>query len=138
KNRNLIFEGSGKEKGQDPYFVQYYRVNFDGSGLTALTKENANHSAVFSPDYNYFVDTYSRIDQPSVTVLRYVKDGNIIMELEKADISSLMATGWKMPEVFSAKGRDGKTDIWGMIIRPTNFDPSKKYPIIEYIYAGPH
>lgn len=138
KNRNLIFEGSGKEKGQDPYFIQYYRVNFDGSGLTALTKENANHSAVFSSDHNYFVDTYSRIDQPSVNVLRNVKDGKIIMELEKADVSGLMATGWKMPEVFSAKGRDGKTDIWGMIIRPTNFDPSKKYPVIEYIYAGPH
>lgn len=138
KNRTLIFEGSGREKDQDPYFIQYYKVNFDGSELMALTNENANHSAVFSSDFTYFVDTYSRLDQPSATVLRNAKDGKIIMEVEQTDISGLIAMGWKMPEVFSAKGRDGKTDIWGMIIRPTNFNPAKKYPVIEYIYAGPH
>jgi len=137
KNREIIFEGSGRNSNQDPYFIHYYKINFDGSGLKALTAENANHKAVFSGDFNYFTDTYSRIDLPPVTVLRNTSDGKVLMELEKADLGPLLSTGWKMPEVFTAKGRDGKTDIWGMIIRPSNFDPLKKYPIIEYIYAGP-
>jgi dipeptidyl aminopeptidase/acylaminoacyl peptidase len=136
--RQLVFAASGKEKGQDPYLVQYYRVNFDGTALRALTKEDANHEGVFSPDSSAFVDQYSRIDSPPVTVIRSVADGKVLMELEKADVKSLLATGWKMPEVFTTKGRDGQTDIWGIIVRPTNFDEKKKYPIIEYIYAGPH
>lgn len=136
--RQLVFAASGKEKGQDPYLVQYYRINFDGSALTALTKENANHEGSFSSDSSVFVDQYSRVDSPPVTVIRSAVDGKLLMELEKADIKPLMTTGWKMPEVFTAKGRDGQTDIWGIIVRPTNFDEKKKYPIIEYIYAGPH
>ena len=83
------------------------------------------------------MDSYSRVDLPPVHVLRQTTDGKIIKELEKADITDLLKTGWKMPEVFKAKGRDGKTDIWGIIIRPSNFNPKKSYPIIEYIYAGP-
>ena len=137
KKRQIIFEGSGKNAGQDPYFIHYYRINFDGSGLKSLTTENANHKGVFSSDFSYFTDTYSRIDLAPVTVVRSSIDGKVIMEVDQADIAPLLNTGWKMPEVFTAKGRDGKTDIWGMIIRPTNFDPNKKYPIIEYIYAGP-
>jgi dipeptidyl aminopeptidase/acylaminoacyl peptidase len=105
--------------------------------LKALTTENANHRGVFSSDFRYFVDSYSRIDSPPVTVLRNTADGKVVLDIEKADIAPLLKSGWKMPEVFTAKGRDGKTDIWGMIIRPTNFDPAKKYPVIEYIYAGP-
>lgn len=135
--RSIIFEGSGREAGQDPYFIQYYRVNFDGTGLRALTTENGNHRAYFSPDYSYFVDQWSRLNEPAVTVLRESQTGNIVQNLEKANIDALLATGWKWPEIFSSPGRDGKTDIWGMIIRPSNFDPSKKYPVIEYIYAGP-
>lgn len=135
--RQIIFEGSGRNAGQDPYFIHYYRVNFDGSGLKVLTTEDANHKAVFSTDYAFFTDTYSRIDLPPVTVLRNTADGKVIMTLEKGDIAPLLHTGWKLPEVFTAKGRDGQTDIWGMIIRPSNFDPAKKYPVIEYIYAGP-
>lgn len=138
KDRTLIFEGSGMEKDQDPYFIQYYKINFNGTGLVKLTNENGNHKATFSNDYSTFIDTYSRIDQPQVTLLRDGKDGKILKKLEDATIDELLKTGWKLPEVFSAKGRDGKTDIWGMIIRPSNFDPTKKYPIIEYIYAGPH
>jgi len=134
--RKLIIAGSGREKGQDPYFIQYYSVNFDGTDFKPLTSENANHQATFSSDYSQFVDTYSRVDSPPVTVLRDV-DGKNIQELERADIRGLVAAGWKQPEVFSAKGRDGKTDIWGIIVRPTNFDPAKTYPVIEYIYAGP-
>jgi dipeptidyl aminopeptidase/acylaminoacyl peptidase len=137
-DRYLVFEGSGKESGQDPYLIQYYKVNFDGTGFTALTTENANHRATFSKDNAYFVDTYSRVDLPQVTVLRETATGKTIMELEKADISALKKTGWKQSEVFSAKGRDGVTDIWGVITRPTHFDPKKKYPVIENIYAGPH
>lgn len=137
-NRKIIFEGSGKEIAQDPYFIQYYSVNFDGTGLTRLSGENGNHRAVFSHDYKYFVDTWSRLDQPAETVLRDAKDGSTVMKLEKAEIKDLLKTGWVLPEVFVNKGRDNTTDIWGMIIRPSNFDPKKKYPVIEYIYAGPH
>jgi dipeptidyl aminopeptidase/acylaminoacyl peptidase len=86
----------------------------------------------------YFVDTYSRVDMPNVSELRRTADRSLVAVLEKADISALLAAGYKPPEVFTAKGRDGKTDIWGVIVRPTNFDPTKKYPVIENIYAGPH
>jgi len=136
--RTIVFAASGKVPGQDPYFVQYYRINFDGTGLKTLTTEDANHTATFSPDYQYFVDTYSRVDMPPVTVLRRATDGSVLVNLEKANISEWQKAGWQTPEVFTAKGRDGKTDIWGIIVRPTNFDPARKYPVIENIYAGPH
>ena len=138
KARTIIFEGSGKEKGQDPYLIQYYRVGFDGNGLTALTTENGTHSATFSSDYQYFVDTYSRVDLPPVTNLKSAVDGKIIQEIEKADISALTKIGWKAPEVFVSKARDNETDIYGIIVRPINYNPKKKYPVIELIYAGPH
>lgn len=138
KTRTIIFEGSGMEKNQDPYFIQYYKINFDGTGLVKLTTENGNHKAYFSDDKSVFVDTYSTIEKPQITILRDGKTGKILKNLENGNIDALLATGWKLPEIFSAKGRDGKTDIWGMIIRPSNFDPKKKYPVIEYIYAGPH
>jgi len=136
--RYIIFRGAGRHEGEDPYLVRYYRINFDGSGLTELTPERANHNATFSSDNKYFVDNYSRVDQAPKTVLRRAEDGEVSMELEEADISELKDEGWNAPEVFVAKGRDGETDIWGIIHRPTNFDPSKTYPVIEYIYAGPH
>ncbi len=135
--RYLILAGSGRIAGQDPYFIQYYRVNFDGSGFTPLTTEDGNHRATFSADHSVFVDTYSRVDAPPISVLREAKSGRVLMELEKADASALLATGWNYPEVFHAKGRDGTTDIWGVIIKPSNFDPNKSYPVIENIYAGP-
>jgi dipeptidyl aminopeptidase/acylaminoacyl peptidase len=123
--------------GKDPYFVNYYRINFDGTGLTALTTADANHRVTFSPDRRYFVDLYSRVDMAPVFELHGGDDGRLLETLEKADISGLKAAGWKPPEVFVAKGRDGATDIYGVIYRPTNFDPSKKSPVIENIYAGP-
>lgn len=138
KNQCIYFTGSGKNTGEDPYLIHYYKVNFDGSNLVDLTPESANHKAFFSSDYKYFVDVYSRVDMPPTTILRSATDGKVVMNLEKADISKLLSIGWKMPEVFSSKGRDGVTDIWGIIYRPSNFDPSKKYPVIENIYAGPH
>jgi hypothetical protein len=143
KARQIWFRANGKNPDQDPYFIHYYRVNFDGSGLVALTEGNGDHyrgnaGLAFSPDKKYFIDTYSRVDMPPVHELRRVSDGTLVCKLEQADISALEATGWRGPEVFVAKGRDSKTDIWGIVCRPQQFDPNKKYPVIEYIYAGPH
>jgi dipeptidyl aminopeptidase/acylaminoacyl peptidase len=138
EKRQIWFSASGMNSGKDPYFVHYYRINFDGSGLTALTSADANHSVTFSPDMSYFVDSYSRVDLAPVAELRRTSDASLITNLEKADIAALEQAGWKPPEVFVAKGRDGLTDIWGVIFRPTTFDPSKRYPVVENIYAGPH
>ena len=138
EKRQIWFSASGMYPGKDPYFVHYYRINFDGSGLTPLTTADATHTATFSPDMSYYVDSYSRIDLAPAMELRRATDASLVVELEKADISELTAAGWKPPEAFVAKGRDGNTDIYGVIYRPTNFDPSKKYPVIENIYAGPH
>ena len=135
--RQISFRASGMHAGKDPYLIQYYRVNFDGTGLTALTDADGNHSVTFSPNRDYYVDAWSRVDSPPQSVLKRASDQSVVMDLEKADITDLLATGWRMPEVFTSKARDGTTDIWGIIIRPTNFDPSKKYPVVENIYAGP-
>jgi dipeptidyl aminopeptidase/acylaminoacyl peptidase len=135
--RQIVFQASGKEPG-DPYLINYYRINFDGTGLTRLTDGDGTHTATFSDDRKYFVDTWSKSDKPHVSVLRNAADGRKIMDLETADISKLLETGISLPEVFTAKGRDGTTDIWGIIIKPINFDPLRKYPVIENIYAGPH
>ena len=136
--RQVTIMTGGINPKQDPYFVQYYRVNLDGTGLTALTDADGYHSAVFSPDNKYFVDTWSRVDLAPVSVLRRVSDGQQVLELERGDLTALTATGWRAPEAFVAKGRDTTTDIYGVIIRPTRFDPARKYPVIENIYAGPH
>jgi dipeptidyl aminopeptidase/acylaminoacyl peptidase len=147
EKRQVWFRASGMNADQDPYFVHYYRVNFDGSELVALTAGDGDHvrrelrrvlPLQFSPGGKYIIDTYSRVDQPPINELRRDSDGKLVCKLEEADVSVLEATGWKPMEVFKAKGRDGKTDIWGVIARPRNFDPAKKYPVIESIYAGPH
>jgi dipeptidyl aminopeptidase/acylaminoacyl peptidase len=136
--RRIWFRASGKNSGQDPYFVHYYRIGFDGEGLVALTEGDGNHTVQYSPDRSYIIDTYSRVDRAPVTELRRTSDGKLVCGLEEADVSPLKASGWQPPEVFVAKGRDGKTDIWGVIHRPRDFDASKSYPVIEQIYAGPH
>jgi dipeptidyl aminopeptidase/acylaminoacyl peptidase len=136
-NRVIYFSASGVNKDEDPYLIHYYRIGLDGNNMICLTPEPAQHQAAFSSDYHYLVDTYSLVDQAPVTVLRDARSGKLIKVLEKADISDLLVKGWKAPVVFKAKGRDGKTDMWGIIQRPVHFDPSKKYPVIEYIYAGP-
>lgn len=136
-NEVIYFSANGMKKGEDPYLIHYYKINFDGSNLVELTPEEGMHQCWYSSDYKYLVDVYSKVDQAPIAVLRDAKDGKIRMQLDKADISALLANDWKAPEVFSAKGRDGKTDMWGVIYRPSNFDPSKKYPVIEYIYSGP-
>ncbi len=131
----IFFTGVGKEEG-DPYYQYLYRVNLDGSGLKLLTPENANHSVSLSSKGEYFIDNYSTPTTPSVAVLRDFK-GVKIMELEKADISKLKESGWIPPMPFTVKARDEKTDIYGLLFKPNNFDPKNKYPIINYIYPGP-
>jgi dipeptidyl aminopeptidase/acylaminoacyl peptidase len=137
EKRQIWFRAAGMNPGQDPYFTHYYRISFDGTGLTRFTDADGNHTAALSPDRQYYVDSWSRVDMPTVAQLRRTEDQKVVMDVERGDASALVAAGFKMPEVFVAKGRDGKTDIWGVIFRPTNFDPSKKYPVIESIYAGP-
>ncbi|HMM02422.1 MULTISPECIES: S9 family peptidase [unclassified Dysgonomonas] len=139
KKRTLIFKACGMDKGEDPYLEKYYSLNIDNGRIQPLTPENANHNVTFSSDYTYFVDSYSRVDLPPTLVVRSAADGKVILKpQQQPDISKAVEAGWRMPEVFSAKGRDGQTDIWGVIVRPSDFDPTKKYPVIEYIYAGPH
>lgn len=138
EKRLIYFRASGMNEGEDPYFVHAYRINFNGQGLIPLTEGKGNHDISYSSDMTYYLDTWSRVDFPPRTELRRTSDRKLVMEVEKTDISRLIEAGWKPPEVFTAKGRDGRTDIWGIIIRPMDFDPGKKYPVVEYIYAGPH
>lgn len=135
--RRFWFSASGMDAGKDPYFKHVFRVDFDGGNLTRLTTADATHEVRFAPDMSAYVDTYSRVDLPTVSELHRA-DGTLIATLERGDISRLTAAGWKPPEPFVAKGRDGVTDIWGLVVRPRDYDPAKKYPVIENIYAGPH
>src|SRR5690606_15176365 len=137
-NREVYFTASGLDQDQDPYFRHYCKIGLDGKNFTRLTRENGNHHVEFSKDRAYYVDRYSRVDAPPVAVLKSTRGAKTLMELQRGDASALKAAGWTAPEVFTAKGRDGTTDIWGIILRPSNFDPNKSYPVIEYIYAGPH
>ena len=134
--RMIYFLGAGKEQGRDPYFQHLYRIRFDGRRETLLTPENANHVISLSPDGKYFVDTYSTPDTPPVTVLRDM-NGKVRQTLERADVSRLLATGWKPPTPIRMKGRDGSTDIYGLLYTPSTLDSTKKYPIINRIYPGP-
>lgn len=140
--KQIYFTANGeglpkKNPKEDPYLIHYCRVNFDGSGFIDLTPEEGTHRVVFNRDKTYLVDTYSTNEVPPVCVLRNGKDGKIMQVLAESDLTELKKTDWQPVEVFVAKGRDGVTDIWGLIQRPSNFDPTKKYPVIEYIYSGP-
>ena len=134
----IYFMASGFNKGEDPYNRHYCRIKIDGTGFEDLTPEPANHQITVSKDRTWFVNAYSRPDMPAVSVLKKMADGSLVCELERSDIKDLQKTGWRMPEVFMAKGRDGVTEIWGNIHRPSTFNPSKSYPVVEMIYAGPH
>ncbi len=138
KTQHIYFRAGGREPGQDPYNIHFYRIRFDGTGLESLTEGNGSHAVSFSPERTYYVDSFSRVDMPPVAVLKRTSDRSLVMELETADIRDLLAEGWRMPEPFVAKGRDGMTDIYGVIYRPSHFDAAKTYPVIENIYAGPH
>jgi len=137
KNRRVYFSGSGREKNEDPYETHLYSVGFDGRDLRLLTLEKANHSISVSPDGEFFADSYSRPDLPGEAVLRRTKDGSEVRVLEKSDATELTKTGWKFPEPFQGKAADGTTDLYGLIWRPSNFDPGKKYPVVEFVYTGP-
>jgi dipeptidyl-peptidase 4 len=143
KTRTLWFGANGREKGQDPYFLHFYRIGLDpstrlgaGGGAVSLTPDDGTHTVQLSPSGKYLIDTYSKPDVPPVVALRD-GDGKLLMPLEKADISKLVATGWKPPMPITMTAHDGKTDIYGLLFRPTNFDPAKKYPIVNNVYPGP-
>jgi dipeptidyl aminopeptidase/acylaminoacyl peptidase len=137
KKREIWFTASGINAGEDPYFIHYYRIGFDGKNMVDLTPAKGNHTVAFSPDRKYYLDTYSEVNVAPITELHETASRKKVMEAEHTDTRALLATGVKLPEVFVAKARDGKTDIWGVIYRPSNFDSAKSYPIIEDIYAGP-
>ena len=136
KTRTIYFVATGKEAGRDPYFRHLYRVGLDGRNQKLLTPENADHDVTLSPDGKYFTDSYSTPVTPPTAVLRDT-NGALLLSLEKADISRLLATGWTPPIPITVKARDGKTDLYGLMYRPTQFDSTKKYPIINSIYPGP-
>ena len=137
EHRQIWFHASGMYPDQDPYLVNYYRIDFDGSHLVRYTPGDGNHDVSWSADHAFYLDLWSRVDEPPVLQVRRTSDRSLVMDVAHTDVSALLASGWRFPEVFVAKGRDDSTDIWGVIIRPTNFDSSRTYPVIEYIYAGP-
>jgi len=134
--RTVYFTGQGREPGRDPYFRHLYRVGLDGRGLTLLTPENADHTIGMAPGGRWFTDTYSTPTTPPVSVVRD-RNGRVVLPLERADISRLVATGWRPPTPITMKGRDGATDIYGLMYTPSRLDSTAKYPIIDYIYPGP-
>jgi len=136
-SRTIWFTGMGREPGRDPYFRHLYRIGMNGTGLTLLTPDDGDHDVSLSPSGIALIDTWSRPDVPQVTTMRSGVTGKQLVALETADISRLMATGWKPPIPITMKGRDGTTDIYGLMFRPSSFDPQRKYPIINQIYPGP-
>ena len=137
ERRWIWFAGNGREPG-DPYLRHVYRIDFDGGNLVHMTPADGWHEVSLSPDGRHYVDTWSRLDQPDVTELRDAGDGRLLATIEQGDASALFAAGYRPPETFVAPGRDGHTPIWGLVVRPTHFDPARRYPVIESIYAGPH
>ena len=135
--RQIWFRAGGVRPGQDSYHIHLCRVNFDGSEMKVLTEGDGTHAVSFSPDRRFFIDTWSRVDKPPVNELRRSEDGSLVCKLEEADVGEMTSAGGRFPERFVAKGRDGVTDIYGIMHRPAGFDPARKYPVVESIYAGP-
>lgn len=136
-SRTVWFTGTGRTAGLDPYYQQLFKVSLDGGAPVLLTPEPANHTITLSPDGKHFVDSWSTPVEPQVAVLRDANDGAIVAPVATADISRLKAAGWVPPVPFTVKARDGKTDLYGLMFKPTNFDASKKYPVVDYVYPGP-
>ncbi len=137
KTRQIWFTAVGKEAGRDPYFQHLYRIGFDGRNQVLLTPEASHHTVSLSPNAKYFTDTYSTPDTPPVSVVRDANTGRVLREMERADLSRLVASGWKPPLPVTMKARDGSTDIYGLMFTPTNMDSTRRYPVINYIYPGP-
>lgn len=138
KTGMVHFLAQGKEAGQNPYQTHLYSITSDGKHLKLLTPEEGNHEISVSPDQRFITDVYSTPQQQTRCWLRDFKSGKVLMELSKADISGLMAMKWSAPQPFTAMGKDGKSTIYGLLWKPTNFDPSKKYPVVDNSYTGPH
>jgi dipeptidyl-peptidase-4 len=136
ETRTVLFTAGGREPERDPYYRHVYRVTLDGGEPELLTPEDAEHEVTMAPSGQYFIDTYSRVDAPPVSVLRRA-DGEVSVRLEQADIAALQSRGWRFPERFRVKARDGVTDLYGMIIRPSTYDPNRTYPVLDAIYPGP-
>lgn len=136
KNRVLYFTANGREPNLDPYYLNLYRINFDGTGLKLLTRAEYENASSMDDNSRFFVNTYSRVNTAPVSVLQD-NTGRVIMELEKTDMSGLTEAGYKFPEPFKVKAADGITDLYGVMYKPFNFDSTKKYPIITYVYPGP-
>ena len=132
----LYFTANGREPNEDPYFLHLYRVNFDGSGLRLLNAGEFEHGVSMNDDNSFYVDNYSKVNAGPRSAL-YNTEGKKLMDLETTDLSSLMATGYKFPQVFRVKADDGITDLYGVMYKPFDFDSTKKYPVIEYVYPGP-
>ncbi|MCD6355040.1 MAG: DPP IV N-terminal domain-containing protein [Prolixibacteraceae bacterium] len=135
RNRVMYFTANAREKGENPYYEHLYRVNLDGSGLTLINAGNFMHQSVMSDSYKFFVDNFSRVNTTPKSEIRD-NSGRVVMKLETADLSNLFAAGYKFPEVFKTKAADGITDIFGVMYKPFDFDSTKKYPVIEYVYPG--
>jgi len=134
--QTIYYEGFGNEEGRNPYHAHYYKVNFNGSGQELVTPENGNHSFSMSDSRSYFVHNYSRPDQPTRSVLRDSR-GREVFQLEEVDMTRMKEAGYNLPEEFSVKAADGFTDLYGVMWKPADFDPDKKYPVISYVYPGP-
>jgi dipeptidyl-peptidase 4 len=133
----IVFTALGREEGRDPYLRHLYRIGLDGSGVRLLTPEEADHGVSLSPDARWVVDTWSTVDTAPVSALRRASDGEVVLPLEEGDISELEALGWRAPRPFTARARDGVTEVYGLLVLPSHFDPEKRYPIINAIYPGP-
>ena len=134
----LRIRALGLDSDQDPYHVHHAMIDLESGELIRLTDGDGTHELEFAPDGKHYIDRWSRVDLPPVHELRRTRDGSLVGVLAKADHTALLKSGWRQPIRFNAKGRDGLTDIWGVIITPRDFDPEKRYPVVEHIYAGPH
>ncbi|MFY0629286.1 MAG: S9 family peptidase [Flavobacteriaceae bacterium] len=136
KTRTLYFTANGVSKNQDPYYSHLYKINLNGTGMKGLNPGDFNSGVDVSPSKKYFVTNFSRVNTVPKSELRN-SSGGLVMKLEEADLSELMATGYKFPEPFKVKADDGITDIYGVMYKPFDFDETKKYPLLEYVYPGP-
>ncbi|TDH25580.1 S9 family peptidase [Segetibacter sp. 3557_3] len=136
KKRVLYFTANGREQNEDPYYTHVYRINFDGSGLRLLNGGEFEHTTSMNDSRSFFVDNFSRVNSVPKSAL-YNSEGRKVMDLETADLSSLFAAGYKFPQIFKVKADDGITDLYGVMYKPFDFDSTKKYPVVEYVYPGP-